>query len=272
MHSDKNKKRRTRNDRVHLSGAETPTPDTSMKEITESQHMMFGLLMKGRDMFDKNKSSGNKQSNDHHKPATVTVQLGTPEKPAPLNLDMPEILKLDLDKTDEKEPAQPNNEILEEDKEEVVDSAKKEKHQLPMSKHDSKSSANSKKLQKQSESEVIGDILECEYCKVRSPARYTKFEKSISDLVCDTIKSEMPSLLSETIKEHIAVKIVKQTKQELSSINESNYKRIEKSAINYAENKIKESKSVIEEKIQTKIDKMVADEINNTFKTVVLPK
>ena len=210
---------------------------------------------------------GNSKAEDTVKTTTFAVNLNDLEDEQRLEPDDPK---------DTQEPKKLEKVPIEEDKVPEVVTAQKptitqQVEKVPIQKVELKPSANPKKS-KISDEELIEESSQCKYCEARSPNRNTKFERSIQDLVSNSIKEVVPKLLSETIKTHVAVKIVQQTKNELSGINDKNYKRIENSVISFAESKIKDSKKIIEDKIRTKADQMIADEINKLFLSNVFPK
>jgi len=122
-----------------------------------------------------------------------------------------------------------------------------------------------------SESSKSPENFECTYCKTRNPSRQNKFEKSVEDLVVKTIREQLPSLLSETVKQNVASTIVKQTKSEMSGIHNSNFERIEKTVMTFAENKLNESEKAIEAKAKDKINSVISDKFKEIFKSTVLP-
>lgn len=87
----------------------------------------------------------------------------------------------------------------------------------------------------------------------------------------NSIKDQLPELLSETVKKNIAANIVKQTKSELSGIHNSNYERIEKTVVNFAETKLKESEKIHEENAQKEVNRIIFESFKKVFDKVVLP-
>ena len=230
-----------------------------MNDITSDPNLMFDMLSKGKNFLVKNKVAGSGAKSD--KPNTITVMLDSAEKP-----------KLNTDSKPFKIPKQQNID-LEEDKVEEPEDQQESQSSKHKAKPEVKASEPSKpEAPKKGRPSEADDPAECDYCTVRIPTRNTKFENEVKHLVTETISTEMPAVISETIKHNIAVNIVKQTKAELAGIHDSNYQRIEKSVLEYANTKISESKKVIQDKTKSKIDQMITNEVNRVFQSVVLPK
>lgn len=146
-------------------------------------------------------------------------------------------------------------------------------HQKSSQKTKSSEVESLQKLEKKKRSDGPKKIVtyECTQCKTSNSSKNKKIEKSIEDLVAETLKNQLPELLAETVKQSIATAIVKQTKEEMAGLHQNNYKKIEASITTFAEGQVQEAKKSIEGKVKEQFNKLISEEFKKVFKTIVLP-
>jgi hydroxylamine reductase (hybrid-cluster protein) len=90
-------------------------------------------------------------------------------------------------------------------------------------------------------------------------------------VVEEVVKEQLPEMLSEVVKQNIAVNLVKHTKNELKGIHGASSKKIEELVVGFAENKLVEAKNNIEENVKNNLNNIIATEFKKMFEVHILP-